>query len=190
MLNPHKLVILDRDGVINEDSDAFIKTPDEWQAIPGSLEAITRLTNAGYRVVVLSNQSGLARGLFTIEDLNRIHNKMHSAVNALGGNIEAVFFCPHGPDDGCHCRKPATGLFQLLAERMGINLEGIPAIGDSYRDIVAARDAGAMPILVKTGKGSRTLEVNKKELKKVPIFEDLAAAVDDLLHRDGGSDSS
>ncbi|GMR07897.1 MAG: D-glycero-beta-D-manno-heptose 1,7-bisphosphate 7-phosphatase [Gammaproteobacteria bacterium] len=178
-----KLVILDRDGVINQDSDEFIKSPDEWIPIEGSLEAITRLTNSGYHVVVISNQSGLARGLFSTDDLNRVHNKMHHAVHQLGGSIDAVFFCPHGPAEGCLCRKPATGMFEDMAARLNIDLVNVPAIGDSLRDVIAARAVGASPILVRTGKGEKTVSIGARELAGVPIFDNLAAAVDDLLAR-------
>jgi D-glycero-D-manno-heptose 1,7-bisphosphate phosphatase len=150
-----RFVILDRDGVINEDSDAYIKSPDEWIPIPGSLDAIALLTRSGYRVVVLTNQSGLARGLFDEAMLERIHAKMRQAVEAAGGKIEAIYFCPHGPEDGCDCRKPKPGLFRQFAQDYGLNLTGIPAIGDSLRDLQAARAVGAEPIFVTTGKGAR-----------------------------------
>src|SRR5690606_15356620 len=129
-----RLVILDRDGVINEDSDAYIKSPDEWIPIPGSLEAIARLNRAEYRVVVASNQSGLARGLFDADTLSRIHEKMHRALADVGGAVDAVFFCPHGPDDECDCRKPRPGLLQDIARRLNVSLRGVPAVGDSLRD--------------------------------------------------------
>jgi D-glycero-D-manno-heptose 1,7-bisphosphate phosphatase len=176
-----KLVILDRDGVINEDSDAFIKSPDEWRPIPGSLEAIVRLNNAGYQVVVATNQSGVARGLLDIQALQRIHDKMESAVVALGGRISAVFFCPHGPDDHCDCRKPAPGMLLEIGRRLGVELTGVPAIGDSLRDLQAAGAVGAQPILVLTGKGERTLANDDGELGAVPVYGDLAAAVAALL---------
>lgn len=152
-----RFVILDRDGVINEDSDAFIKAPEEWVPIPGSLEAIELLTLRGYRIVVLTNQSGIARGYFDEAMLERIHARMLAAVEARGGRIEAIFHCPHGPEDFCACRKPRPGLFQQFAERFGVELTGIPAVGDSFRDLEAARAVGAAPILVETGKGERTL---------------------------------
>lgn len=176
-----KLVILDRDGVINQDSDDFIKSPDEWIPIEGSLEAITRLTNNGYRIVVISNQSGLARGVFSIDDLNRIHNKMHTAVHQMGGSIDAIFFCPHSPADSCHCRKPATGMFEDMAARLNIALVNVPAIGDSLRDIIAAKAVGALPILVRTGKGQKTASISAGDLTGIPVFDNLAAVVDDIL---------
>jgi len=129
-----KLVILDRDGVINYDSDAFIKTPDEWKPIPGSLEAIARLTQAGFRVVVATNQSGISRGLLDMVALNAINDKMCKAVNQTGGRIDAMFFCPHASSDHCNCRKPATGMFKEISDRFGLELKGVPAIGDSLRD--------------------------------------------------------
>ena len=134
-----RLVILDRDGVINEDSDEFIKSPEEWTALPGSLEAIARLCRAEFKVVVITNQSGIGRGLFDMDALNRIHSRMLDHIHRKGGEIDALFFCPHGPDDGCTCRKPLTGMFEDLAERLKINLAGIPTVGDSLRDIQAAR---------------------------------------------------
>lgn len=175
-----KLVILDRDGVINQDSDAFIKSPDEWIPIPGSLEAIARLNRNGWDVVVATNQSGIARGLFDMDTLNRIHDKMLQMVRGKGGDISGIFFCPHGPDDDCRCRKPRPGMFEDIADRFHIKLNGVPAIGDTERDIVSARDAMASPILVKTGKGRRTLK-SSTELEGVPVYADLASAVDALL---------
>ena len=136
-----QLIILDRDGVINEDSDEFIKSPTEWIPIRGSLEAIARLHRAGWRVVVATNQSGVARQLFDLDTLARIHETMHRRVIESGGLIDALFFCPHGPDDGCRCRKPLPGMFHDIAERLHTDLQGVPAIGDSLRDIQAAQDA-------------------------------------------------
>ena len=150
-------VLLDRDGVINEDSDDFIKSPDEWLAIPGSLEAIALLHQRGLQVVVITNQSGIARGLLDIETLDKIHAKMHRMVEQQGGRISKVYYCPHGPKDNCDCRKPKPGLLKQFAENYNIELVGIPFIGDSYRDIQAGLAVGAQPILVKTGKGLQTL---------------------------------
>ncbi|MEN8107339.1 MAG: D-glycero-beta-D-manno-heptose 1,7-bisphosphate 7-phosphatase [Pseudomonadota bacterium] len=178
-----QLAILDRDGVINQDSDDHIKSPDEWQPLSGSLEAIARLHRAGWRVVVATNQSGVARGLFDLDTLMRIHEKMHRAVKDAGGQIDAVFFCPHGPDEGCDCRKPKPGLYLDIARRLRKNLKGVPAIGDSLRDLQAARAAGARPILVKTGKGPQTLGHPQLDAD-VPVFNDLASAVDALLTPD------
>ena len=175
-----KLAILDRDGVINEDSDAFIKTPDEWQPIPGSLEAIARLSRAGWRVVVASNQSGLARGLFTMDTLNAIHAKMRWELAQLGGFIDALFVCTHGPDDGCRCRKPAPGLFEDIARRHDMNLAQVPTVGDSLRDLQAGAAVGCVPWLVRTGKGLRTLEKGGLP-PNTQVRDNLSAVVDEWL---------
>lgn len=175
-----KLVILDRDGVINYDSDEYIKSPEEWIPIPGSLEAIARLHREGIRVVVATNQSGVGRGLFDMDMLARIHAKMLETVRAKGGEIDAIFFCPHKPEDNCGCRKPQPGLFQEITERLKVNLNGVYAVGDSERDVVAARLASARPVLVRTGKGKRALK-KSKALANVPVFEDLAAFTEALL---------
>jgi D-glycero-D-manno-heptose 1,7-bisphosphate phosphatase len=177
-----KLIILDRDGVINHDSDEFIKSPEEWLPIDGSLKAISRLHRNGYRVVVITNQSGIARGLFDIDKLNRIHQKMMHEVQENGGQIDSVLFCPHGPDDGCNCRKPKTGMYEELAERLQVKLNGVIAVGDSERDLVSARAVGAQPVLVKTGKGMRTLaSADPASLEDVPVYDDLEAAVEAIL---------
>ena len=170
-----KLVILDRDGVINYDSDQFIKSPDEWKPIPGSLEAIAQLNQAGYRVVVASNQSGIGRGLFDMAMLNTIHAKMHKALAQAGGRIDAVFFCPHPADSQCECRKPKAGMFREIAQRYHMDLTGVAAIGDALRDIEVARSVGALPILVKTSKGTATLAHGLPY--EVTVFDDLARAV-------------
>lgn len=151
-----KLIILDRDGVINQDSDVFIKSPEEWIPLPGSLEAIAQLNQAGYRVVVASNQSGIGRGLFDIATLNTMHSKMHKLLATLGGRVDAVFFCPHNTDDGCTCRKPNSGMFHDIAERFNVDLAGVPVVGDSLRDLQAGVPLGCAPHLVLTGKGSKT----------------------------------
>lgn len=175
-----KLIILDRDGVINFDSDKFIKSPDEWKPIPGSLEAVARLNQNGYRVVIASNQSGVGRGLFDMATLNAIHAKMHKALAQFGGRIDAVFYCPHAADSQCECRKPRTGLFKQIAERFHADLTGIPAIGDSLRDLQAAVEVGCQPMLVETGKGKKT--VNAGDLPEgTLIFSNLSEAVDFLL---------
>ena len=181
------LVILDRDGVINEDSDKFIKSPDEWHPISGSLEAIAKLNHFGYRVAVATNQSGLARGLLSIDDLNAIHQKLHKALDRIGGQLECVVFCPHGPDDGCDCRKPKPGLLLQIKDRLGFHLENVPVIGDTMRDITSARRVGAYPILVKTGKGRRTLKQHTDDLTDVPVLPNLAAAVESILGLDSKS---
>lgn len=174
-----KPIILDRDGVINFDSDGYIKSPEEWVPIPGSLEAIARLNRAGYTVVVASNQSGVGRRLFDLQTLQRIHEKMQQEVAKAGGNIAAIFFCPHTPDDHCDCRKPKPGLFKQIAQHYHCDLRGVYAVGDSLRDIEAASAVGALPILVRTGKGSRIAQ--QDILKDIPVHDDLAAVVDTLL---------
>ena len=151
-----KLVILDRDGTINQDSDNYIKSPLEWKPVPGSLEAIARLTQGGWRCVVATNQSGIARGLFDMATLNAIHAEMHRAVNQAGGRIEAIFFCPHAADSNCECRKPKPGLLREIGQRLDVELAGVPMIGDSLRDLQAAATAGCKPWLVLTGKGRKT----------------------------------
>jgi len=179
-----KLIILDRDGVINQDSDAFIKSPDEWIPIAGSLEAIGRLSQAGWRVVVASNQSGIARGLFTMETLCAIHARMRQAVADAGGSIDAIFVCPHGPDDDCGCRKPAPGMLHDIAQRLDVRLEGVPLVGDSLRDLQAAAACQCAPWLVLTGKGRKTWETAgaSGELPAgTEVRDDLAAVVDALL---------
>ena len=175
-----KLIILDRDGVINFDSAQFIKSPDEWKPIPGSLEAIARLTREGWRVVVATNQSGLARGLFEMATLNAIHAKMHKAVALAGGRIDAVFYCPHAAETNCECRKPKAGLFKEIAARYGSDLQNVPSIGDSLRDLEAARTVGARPLLVRTGKGQKTLATAGLP-QEVPVFADLSEAVEYVL---------
>jgi len=172
-------VLLDRDGVINHDSDVFIKSPDEWQPIAGSLEAIALLNRHGYKVVVISNQSGLARGLFDLAMLEKIHAKMQQLTAEKGGKIEAVYFCPHGPADDCNCRKPKPGLLEAFAADHHIALQGIPFIGDALRDIQTAQAVGATPILVKTGKGQKTLADNPD--LNIPIFENLYDAAKHIV---------
>jgi D-glycero-D-manno-heptose 1,7-bisphosphate phosphatase len=171
-----KLVILDRDGVINFDSAEYIKSPDEWSAIPGSLEAIARLNHGGYHVVVATNQSGIGRGLFEVAALNSIHEKMHKALSQVGGRIDAVFFCPHAHDAGCSCRKPKPGLFEEIAHRFNTELAGVPCIGDSLRDLQAAAEVKGQPILVLTGKGAQTQAAGGLPAK-TRIYADLDEAV-------------
>lgn len=173
-------IILDRDGVINQDSDQFIKSCDEWIPIPGSLEAITRLRQAGFSVAIATNQSGIARGLLDQLTLDSIHQKMYRALAKLGTHIDFIAYCPHGPDDDCSCRKPKPGLYVAIGQRWKQDLQGIPIIGDSRRDLEAAVAIGARPILVRTGKGQRT-ENNLQGLGKIDVFDDLAQAVDALL---------
>lgn len=175
-----KLVILDRDGVINYDSPSYIKSPDEWKPIPGSLEAIARLNHSGYRVVVATNQSGIGRGLFEIATLNAIHDKMHRALARVGGRIDAVFYCPHAQDANCECRKPKPGLLREIAHRFNVDLKDVPSIGDSMRDLQASAAVGARPILVLTGKGEATQRAGGLPAGTL-ICADLAAAVKSIL---------
>jgi D-glycero-D-manno-heptose 1,7-bisphosphate phosphatase len=171
-----KLVILDRDGVINEDSDQFIKNTTEWKPIPGSLEAIAKLNHAGYHVVVASNQSGIGRGLLDMGALNAINDKMYRVLAQVGGRIDALFYCPHAADSNCDCRKPKPGMFIDIAQRFNVDLAGVPSIGDSLRDLQAAATAGAQPILVLTGKGAKTRAAAGLP-DGTPVFADLAQAV-------------
>ncbi|MFZ1829214.1 MAG: D-glycero-beta-D-manno-heptose 1,7-bisphosphate 7-phosphatase [Candidatus Competibacteraceae bacterium] len=175
-----KLIILDRDGVINEDSDTFIKSPDEWVPIPGSLEAVARLSHAGYRVVIATNQSGISRGLFNLETLNLVHKKMYRMAQEVGGLIDAVFFCPD-VDEANPYRKPNPGMLLEISRRLKCSLQGVPVVGDSVRDIRAARAANARPLLVRTGKGATTLQRDAEICANVPVFDDLAAAADHLI---------
>lgn len=178
------LIILDRDGVINQDSDNFIRSVDEFIPLPGSLEAIARLNQAGYIVTVATNQSGVGRGLFDLNTLNAMHDKLRKLLATIGGQVEMIAFCPHGPDAGCDCRKPKPGMYQEIARRVGVSLQDVPVIGDSLRDLQAAQVVGARPILVRSGKGERTLAKSAAELQEVPVYSDLAAAVDALLSGD------
>lgn len=175
-----KLVILDRDGVINFDSAQFIKSPEEWKPIPGSLEAIARLNQAGYRVVLATNQSGVGRGLFDMATLNAIHEKMYKLLGQYGGRIDALFYCPHAADSKCACRKPNSGMFEEIANRFNVDLTGVPAIGDSLRDLQAGAAMGCVPILVRTGKGEKTLEAGNLPANTL-VFADLSEAVKHLL---------
>ena len=171
------LIILDRDGVINYDSDSYIKNEDEWIALPGSIEAICHLTKAGFTVCVATNQSGLARGLFNEFDLARMHEFMRTQVEEQGGKIEAIFYCPHGPDDGCECRKPATGMLEQMENQFSQSVQNAWFIGDTEKDIDAALAKQCKPILVLTGKGSLTKStINPAKLSDVPVFDDLFAA--------------
>ena len=177
---PTKIIILDRDGVINVEQDPFVKSPEEWVPIEGSLEAIARLNQADYRVVVATNQSGISQGKYDLSTLNAIHQKMHSAALAAGAEIDAIFFCPHSASDDCDCRKPRRGMFQEIAKRYDVKLRGIPSVGDSLRDLQASYTAGCTPYLVLSGKGKATLE-NGGLPPGTLIYPDLAAVVDKLL---------
>ena len=175
-----KLIILDRDGVINRDSDNFIKSVDEFITLPGSVEAIARLNQAGYRVAIATNQSGIARGYYDLDTLNAMHEKLRGELAPHGGSIDMIAFCPHGPDDGCDCRKPKPGMYREIARRFDTSLKGVPVIGDSLRDLQAAQAVEASPMLVRTGKGERTI-TKGEGLDGIPVYDDLAAAVSALL---------
>lgn len=177
----NRYVLLDRDGVINCDSDDFIKSPEEWLPIAGSLEAIALLNEHGYKVVVITNQSGVARGLFDTAMLEKIHAKMRSMTEEKGGKIDAIYFCPHGPNDDCNCRKPKPGLLEAFATDNHVSLIGMAVIGDSLRDLQSAQAVGASPILVKTGKGQKTLTENPN--LNIPVFEDLYDAAKYITSR-------
>lgn len=179
-----KLIILDRDGVINQDSPHYIKSPDEWIPIPGSIEAIKNLHQAGFNISVATNQSGIARGYYTLETLNCIHQKMMELVISQGGQIDAIYYCPHGPDDNCFCRKPKPGLLEKILERFQINppFSNVIAIGDSLRDIETAKAIGVTPWLVLTGNGEATLKKASPIIQDVPYFRDLKTAVETLLN--------
>jgi len=174
-----KLIILDRDGVINHDSAQFVKTPDEWRPIPGALEAIARLTQAGYRVVVATNQSGVGRGLFDMAALNAINNKMIKAATQAGGRIEAIFYCPDTAESSSPFRKPAPGMLVEIGQRFNMSLREVPAVGDSLRDLQAAAAVGAEPILVLTGKGAATRKAGELP-ERTRVFDDLAAVAQEL----------
>ena len=175
-----KLVILDRDGVINIDSANFIKNPNEWIAIPNSLEAIALLNQSGFRVAIATNQSGIARGLFDMATLNAINDKMHRALAQLGGRIDAMFYCPHAADDNCTCRKPKTGMIKDISRRFSVDLSEVYAVGDSLRDLQAFHDAGCKPILVRSGKGEETLTHGDLPPNTL-IFADLNEAVQHII---------
>ncbi|HLD64438.1 MAG TPA: D-glycero-beta-D-manno-heptose 1,7-bisphosphate 7-phosphatase [Pseudomonas sp.] len=175
-----KLLILDRDGVINQDSDAYIRSVEEWIPIPGSIDAIARLSRAGWTVAVATNQSGLARGYYDLAALEAMHDRLRALVAEQGGEVGLIVHCPHGPDDGCDCRKPKPGMLRTIAAHYGVDLSGLWFIGDSSGDLTAALAVDCQPVLVKTGKGQRTLD------KALPagtlVFDDLAAAAAQLLH--------
>jgi D-glycero-D-manno-heptose 1,7-bisphosphate phosphatase len=175
-----KLIILDRDGVVNFDSDQYIKSPGEWRPIPGSIEAIARLNQGGYRIAVATNQSGIGRGLFDMATLNAINDKMMEMVFRQGGRIDAVFFCPHTAVENCGCRKPKTGLYEEIAARFHTELKGVPCVGDSLKDLQAADAVGGQPILVLTGKGKVTKEDGSLPRKTI-VFADLAEAARHLI---------
>ncbi|ALK90350.1 D-glycero-beta-D-manno-heptose 1,7-bisphosphate 7-phosphatase [Limnohabitans sp. 63ED37-2] len=183
-MNTHlKLVILDRDGTINRASDEFVKSPEEWHPLPGSLEAISRLSHAGFHVVLATNQSGIGRGLFDMAALNAVHARMLKSLSAVGGRIDAIFYCPHAPDEGCACRKPEPGLLFQIQERYGVSLTGVPYVGDSLRDMQAAESVGCVPHLVRTGRhpDATALTLPPAFPAGTQVHADLAAFVDHLL---------
>ena len=175
-----KLVILDRDGVINIDSDKFIKRPEEWKPIPGSLEGIARLNHSGFHVVVATNQSGIGRGLFDMTMLNAINEKMIDALAQVGGRLDAIFYCPHAAEAACNCRKPKSGMFEEIGERFNAPLRGIPSVGDSLRDLQASVAVGAQPMLVLTGKGEKT-QAQGGLPEGTQIFPNLGVAVKAII---------
>jgi len=185
-----RLIILDRDGVINEDSDQYIRGLEDWHPIPGSIEAIARLSQAGFEVAIATNQSGLARGYFGLDELEAIHDRLRALVAAAGGEVGVIAYCPHLPDEGCDCRKPRTGLLDTIHRELLLPLEGAPFVGDSLKDLQAAQAAGCQPVLVTTGKGRATcnaISVDGVALRSpasIPVFPDLAAAVDAILTDD------
>jgi D-glycero-D-manno-heptose 1,7-bisphosphate phosphatase len=174
-----KLIVLDRDGVINYDSASYIKSPEEWRPIPGSLEAVARLNQEGFHVVVATNQSGIGRGLFDMAALNAIHAKMHQALAQAGARVDAIFFCPHAADDNCRCRKPKTGMLEDIAHRLNTSLAGVPMVGDSSRDLEAAAAVGGAPLLVLTGNGKKTRRAGVLP-PATRVCADLAAAAEAL----------
>lgn len=183
-----KLVVLDRDGTINEDRDDYVKSAEEWVPLPGALEAIARLNHAGWHVVIASNQSGLGRGLFDMAALNAMHAKLNQLLARQGGRIDAVFFCPHAPDEQCDCRKPLPGLFEQIRERYGVDMSEVPVVGDTARDLQAGMAVGCEPHLVCTGKAAglddAELEHLLAGLPGTQVHADIAAFVDFLLHRE------
>lgn len=175
-----KLVILDRDGVINEDYDNFIKSPDEWIPIPGSLDAIALLNQHGYTIAVATNQSGVALGLYSVETLDAIHAKMHKAVEEANGYIQAVYYCPHVNEDNCECRKPKSKMAKDIGQQFAVDLHGVPGVGDSLRDLVSFANAGCQPMLVLTGKGKKTLAEGNLPSGTL-VFNHLAEAVQHIV---------
>ncbi len=186
MIQTMKLVILDRDGTINEENAEYVETPEAWRPLPGAPEAIAKLNHGGWRVVIASNQAGLGRGLFEVAMLNAIQSKMHKVLAAAGARVDAVFYCPHAPDEGCHCRKPEPGLLEQIGERFGIELKGTPCVGDSVEDLVAAAAVGGEPHLVLTGQGAayRGRVLPESFPTDTRIHEDLAAFALFLTERD------
>jgi D-glycero-D-manno-heptose 1,7-bisphosphate phosphatase len=180
-----RMIILDRDGVINQDSDDYIKSVDEWHPLPGSIEAISRLKKAGYLVTIASNQSGIARGLYSEGDLAKIHTKMESLLAARGAKLDGIYYCPHGPEANCICRKPKPGLLFKIAKEFGIKLSETIFVGDNISDIRAADIANAKAVLVRTGKGEEVMQ-NYSEAVNVPAYDDLAHFVRETLRKKHG----
>ena len=187
-----KLVVLDRDGTINEDTTAFVDSPDAWRPLPGALDAIARLNHAGWHVVVASNQSGLGRGLYEVAMLNAVQARMHKLLAAAGGRLDAIFYCPHSPDEACHCRKPEPGLFEQIGERFGVELHGTPNVGDSLEDLLAGAAAGCESHLVLTGRGAiyRGRELPAEFPAGTRVHEDLAAFAVFLIDRGASARNS
>jgi len=171
-----RILIVDRDGVINEESAAFIKTPEEWHPVPGSIEALAAASQMGFHVFVVSNQSGIARGLIDVGQLQRIHSRLIAEVQRAGGRIDAILYCPHGPDDGCRCRKPRPGLLESIGMRTGAPLSEAIFVGDRLSDLEAARAVGARAVLVETGHGLETL-ARLPARERLNVYPDLAAVV-------------
>lgn len=176
-----KFIILDRDGVINQDSDDFVKSPEEFIPIEGSLEAIAKLKQAGYKVVIATNQSGIARGLYDLDTLHRMHDKLARLLQNEGAHLDGIFYCPHGPDEICHCRKPKPGMYIDIGKRFDVDLSDVIVVGDSLRDLQAAEAVKAKAVLVRTGKGERTIKNNPKEIEHFPIYDSLAHYVEEIL---------
>lgn len=183
-----KLVILDRDGTINHERDDYIKSAEEWVPLPGAMEAIARLNHAGWHVVVATNQSGIGRGLFDMAALNAMHAKMHQILARHGARVDAVFFCPHTPEDQCTCRKPQPGLFNMIGERFGVSLDGVPMVGDLPRDVLAAQSVGCEPHLVRTGQAAGMTEAElvslRRQVPDLTIHPDLSSFADFVILRD------
>ncbi len=182
--DPHatrKLIILDRDGVINQDSDAYIKSADEWLPLPGSLDAIAQLNKAGFRVAVATNQSGIARGYYDLDTLHSMHHKMQKMLADLGGNIDYIAYCPHGPDDNCNCRKPKPGMLLSIADKFSTSPKSVVFVGDTFSDMKAAEAAGMTFVLVKTGKGAKTYKKNAAIIEPNKVFDSLYDYVQTLL---------
>ncbi len=180
MAETEKLIVLDRDGVINYDSDEYVKTVDEWIELPGAMQALAKLTKAGFKIAIATNQSGIARNYFSIKTLDAMHEKMHKLATQAGAKINFIAYCPHGPDDKCDCRKPLPGLIKQIEDGLKLSAKGCYMVGDSLRDLQAGSAAELKPILVLTGKGQRTLK-KAQGLEGIPVFDDLAAFVDSLV---------